>query len=230
MNLIFISLAPVLAIALFIYYKDKYEKEPLKILLLAFGLGVVSVFPIIVIEDFLSKDAASRYISKYTNAAWDAFIVAGFTEELFKFMAFMIVIWWNKNFNEKFDGIIYAVMISLGFAAFENLLYVSRGGVEVGILRAFTAVPLHAVCGISMGFFLGLAKFEKSLYRLFLIFAALFVAIVIHGLYDFIIMAQDELLLLAFIPYIVFIVYIAFRKMKSHSNSSQFKNDPRAEL
>lgn len=229
MNLIFISLAPVLAIALFVYYKDKYEKEPLKLILLAFGLGVVSVFPIIVIEDFLSKDAASRFISKYQNAAWDAFVVAGFTEELFKFLAFMLVIWWNKNFNEKFDGIIYAVMISLGFAAFENLLYVSRGGVEVGILRAFTAVPLHAVCGISMGFFLGFAKFAKQPEKLMLIFSALFVAIVIHGLYDFIIMAQDEILLLLFIPYIIVIIYIAFRKMKSHSNTSRFKNTPRAE-
>ena len=94
------------------------------------------------------------------SAGYTAFVVAGFTEELMKYLAFYFFFWQERNFNEKFDGIIYAVYISLGFAAVENILYVFSGGMGVGFVRAFTAVPAHALFGISMGYYFGLARFD----------------------------------------------------------------------
>jgi len=226
MSIFLIAIAPILAIALFIYYKDKHEKEPIKILLLAFGLGVFSALPIIFVENYLTRKGASIFISIYQNAAWDAFVVAALTEEFFKFLLLMLVIWPNKNFNEKFDGIVYATMVSLGFAALENILYVKSGGIDVGVLRAFTAVPLHAVCGISMGFFIGFAKFSKSKKnKILLIITGLIVAILIHGVYNFIIMSRNQYLLIVFVPYILTILYIAYRKMNFHSKNSRFNNN-----
>lgn len=226
MSIFLIALAPILAIALFIYYKDKHEKEPIKILLLAFGLGIFSALPVIFVENYLSRKGASTFISIYQNAAWDAFVVAAFTEEFFKFLLLMLVIWPNKNFNEKFDGIVYATMVSLGFAALENILYVKNGGVDVGVIRAFTAVPLHAVCGISMGFFIGFAKFSKNKAdKILLIITGLVVAILIHGVYDFILMARNQVLLLVFVPYIFIILYIAYKKINIHSENSRFNNN-----
>jgi RsiW-degrading membrane proteinase PrsW (M82 family) len=222
MNLLIISLAPVIAIVMFVYYRDKYEKEPFKMLVIAFAVGILAVLPILVIETILTKEAGSQFVSKYQSAAYDAFVVAGFTEEFFKFLAFIIVIWTNKNFNEKFDGIIYAVMISLGFATFENILYVFQGGMSVGLLRAFTAVPLHAICGVSMGIFLGLAKFSNK-NTLSLIFLALVVPILIHGLYDFMIMSKDVILLVLFIPYVIALIIFAVKKIKTQSEDSVFK-------
>ena len=65
-------------------------------------------------------------------------------EELFKFLALMFVAFPRKNFNEPFDGIVYSVMIGLGFASFENIMYVFEGGIGVAFMRTFTAVPMHA--------------------------------------------------------------------------------------
>ena len=76
-----------------------------------------------------------------------------------KFLAFYVFFWKERNFNEKFDGIVYAVYIALGFAGIENIVYAFTGGVGVGLVRALTAVAAHALFGVVMGFYFGLAGF-----------------------------------------------------------------------
>jgi RsiW-degrading membrane proteinase PrsW (M82 family) len=90
----------------------------------------------------------------------------------------------NKNFNEPFDGIVYAVMVSMGFATLENVIYVLEYGYETAILRMFTAVPAHATFGVLMGYFLGKAKFTRRK-QLYYSIVALFAATVFHGAYDY---------------------------------------------
>ena len=145
-------------------------------------------------------------------------------EEAFKYLALILLLWRNKNFNEKFDGIVYAVFISLGFAAVENIMYVSRGGMEVAMIRAVTAVPAHALFGIRMGYFLGIARMYPELRKQYL-FLAFFYPFLLHGFYDFILMAQVEWLLLLFIPYLLFLYFVGFRKMAVTSRTSIFRND-----
>ncbi len=220
MSLLILALAPVLLVAFYIYLRDKYEREPIALLVLAFVAGCLIVIPVSIVESRLSVPAQS--MQNYASAGWTAFVVAAFTEESFKFLALMILFWDNKNFNEKFDGIVYAVFISLGFAAVENIMYVMDGGASVGILRAFTAVPAHALFGIVMGYQTGLARFfpkEKS-WRLFL---ALALPILLHGIYDFILMSEHPLLLLVFIPFLVFLWIYGFRRMKDLSDRSVFR-------
>ena len=221
---IFIALAPIVIILFYIYFRDKYEKEPIKILLLTFVLGAITVVPVIFIEKFLSGYWESKFSDthSFSTAAYSAFVVAAFTEELFKFIVFVAIIWRNKNFNERFDGIVYAVFISLGFAAVENVLYVVGNGLPTGILRAFTAVPAHALFGISMGYFLGLAKFSKQNKGLYMLLS-LSVPIILHGLYDFILMSGKNWMLIFFIPLMIFMFIIGFKKMKKHSENSVFK-------
>jgi len=220
MNLLILALAPVLVVAFYIYLRDKYEREPIALLVLAFVAGCLITIPVSIIEGWLSVPAQS--MQTYASAGWTAFVVDAFTEELFKFIALMILFWNNKNFNEKFDGIVYAVFISLGFAAIENIMYVMEGGASVGILRAFTAVPAHALFGIVMGYQVGLARFfpgEKS-WRLFL---ALAIPILLHGIYDFILMTEHPYLLLVFIPFLVFLWRYGFRRMKQLSDRSVYR-------
>jgi protease PrsW len=226
MFLLAISLAPVLLIIVFIYFKDKYEKEPFKTLFWALFLGMIIVIPVVFIEQLLGDYFTQKYAipdGTLPSAAYNAFIVASLTEEGFKMLAFMIFIWRNKNFNEKFDGIVYAALISLGFAAVENVLYVFGNGMGTGILRAFTAVPGHAIFGITMGFFLGLAKFDTIKRGIYLMFAFM-IPFILHGVYDFILMSQETVLLLLFIPYLIFMIIFALKKMKSHSENSVFKH------
>ncbi len=140
-SLLFISLAPVLIIAFYIYSRDKYEKEPLSVLIEALFAGVMIVLPAVLIESVLVLPVRSS--GSLMSAGYSGFIVAGLTEEGMKFLVLYLFFWRNKNFNEKFDGIVYAVFIALGFAGVENIMYVFKGGYGVGITRALTAVPAH---------------------------------------------------------------------------------------
>ena len=221
-SLVFISVAPVLIIALYIYVRDKYEKEPVICLLKALISGILIVFPIVFVEKILFT--LSPEDRGMLTAAYNAFFVASFTEEGLKYLAFMLLFWSNRNFNEKFDGIVYAVFISLGFAAIENVMYVFRGGYEVGYLRALTAVPAHALFGTVMGYYLGIARFYPSR-RITSLFLAFLMPFAWHGLYDFLIMGQRQVLLLIFIPVVIFFWINGFRRMSQLSKASVFRND-----
>jgi len=226
MTLLIISIAPIFILGFYIYFRDKYEKEPIGILLRAFVAGGLAVIPILFIELALGNFWETNFKQQsphLVNAAYDAFVVASFTEELFKFLAFALLIWRNKNFNEKYDGIVYAVFVSLGFAAVENVLYVFDTGIGTGILRAFTAVPAHTIFGITMGYFLGLAKLEE-IGKTSNILKAMIVPFMLHGIYDFILMSEQPLLLLLFVPFMIYMIIFGLRKMKEHSNNSVFKN------
>lgn len=219
MKLILIALAPVVIILLYVYIRDKYDKEPWGMLLKTLVAGAIITIPIIFLEQWLSF-LGNSLIGLWA-AAYRAFVVAAFSEELFKFLALFLIIRKSPYFNERFDGIVYAVFVSLGFAAVENILYVSDGGVHVGLMRAFTAVPAHALFGVVMGFYYGKYLFVK---RFRYIWQALWVPILLHGIYDFILMSQQNLLLLLFIPFLIYLWINGFKKMKYLSDRSIFKS------
>ena len=221
-NLLYISLAPVAIIGLYIYLRDKYEKEPLVCLIKALIIGILIVPPIVFIEKNLLQ--FSEGLPATVSPFYTGFFVAAFTEEGFKLLAFMLFIWKSRDFNERFDGIVYAVYIALGFAAIENIFYVYRGGYEVGLLRALTAVPAHALFAVTMGYHLANAKFypEKRVTQLMLAFIVPFLW---HGIYDSLLMVKKEILLLVFIPVFICLWVSAFRKMKELSATSIFRND-----
>ena len=185
MNIFFllaIALAPGAAIGLYIYWKDKHEREPLGLLVKSFFFGVISTLITLLISWPISRLVPLDPTS-LTQQAVHAFLLVALIEEFSKFIFVRWVLYPNKNFNEPFDGIVYSVTVSLGFAGLENILYVMDGGVEVAILRMFTAVPAHASFGVLMGYFLGKAKFEhkKGHYAIY----ALAVATLFHGAYDY---------------------------------------------
>jgi len=219
-ELLILALAPVLIIALYVYFRDKYEKEPLGLLLRALVAGILITIPVIYTERAMT--AMIPPLPVQGQAFFNAFLVAGFTEELFKFIALYLLIWPNRNFNEKFDGIVYAVFVSLGFAAVENVMYVFQYGVTTGYIRAVVSVPAHALFGIAMGYYFGLARFYPEKRSLFMI-RALFYPVVLHGIFDFILMLGNYILLLGFIPYIIFLYNDGLRRMKILSKESGFR-------
>jgi len=220
-DLLLISLAPIFVIALYIYSRDKYEKEPLSVLFKALLAGILIVLPVVVIEKLLT--IPSENLEGASFAAYTAFIVAGLTEEGMKFLAFYFFFWNNRNFNEKFDGIVYSVYIALGFAGIENVLYVFSGGYGVGIIRALTAVPAHALFGVVMGYYFSLAKFNASRKPVFLLLAFL-LPFLFHGLYNFLLMGNSPALLSAFIPLFIYFWISGFKKMSVLSDASAFRN------
>jgi RsiW-degrading membrane proteinase PrsW (M82 family) len=219
-SILSISLPPIFLIAVYIYFRDKYEKEPIVQLLKSLFTGIVITLPILAAE-YLSGSFSENF-SGFSKSAYNAFIGASLPEEGFKYVGFLVLFWRNKNFNEKFDGIVYSVYISLGFAAVENILYVYSGGFSIGVVRALTAVPAHALFGIVMGFYLGLARFNAQ-YRGRYLFLAIAMPFIWHGAYDTLLLSHNQLLLMLFVPFIVFFWIYGFRKMKELSDSSEFR-------
>lgn len=226
MYLLLLAIAPIITIAFYIYYRDKYEKEPIGLLLLGLFAGGLTVIPISFIEEYLDKFTLSFYGNN--QAIYRGFVVAAFTEELFKYLAALLIFWRNKNFNEKFDGIVYAVFVSLGFAAVENIMYVFNYGIGTGFIRAITAVPLHALCGVFMGYQLGLAKFIKvnSIQRLFY---ALAIPIIFHGFYDFLLMTEEIGYLIIFFPFVIYLWIRGFKRMKV-LNKADFSSEMKKKI
>jgi RsiW-degrading membrane proteinase PrsW (M82 family) len=177
-----IATAPCVAIGLYIYLKDKHEREPIGLLMRAYFYGVLSIGITYIIgkqlNHFITIDEKDL-----TEQAIHAFLIVALVEETSKFIFVRGVLYHNVNFNEPFDGIVYSVMVGMGFATFENILYVLNEGFGVGIMRMFTAVPAHACFAVLMGFYLGKAKFDHK--KGYHTFYALGVATLFHGAYDY---------------------------------------------
>lgn len=224
MNLILMAVAPVMVIIIYIYFQDKYEKEPIGLLLASFLLGaIVSIIIVTLLYVFTGQFIPITDEYSIWQQFIQAFLVVALSEE---FSKYVIVKYFNqpkKAFNEPYDGIIYAVMVSMGFACTENIMYVLEGGYQTAVLRAFTAVPAHATFGILMGYFMGKAKFSNNRFKLNM--AGLFLAVFFHGAYDF-------FLFIRFIPGIsigAFIslavaLYLSRKAIKKHQKNSNFKS------
>lgn len=175
-----IVLAALPALILLWYFNrwDRARSEPTGLLLYTFFLGFVAVIPAAVIE-MLINPLGMPY-PPLLQLAFRAFIVAGLVEEGVKLFVVKHFILNRPAFDEVMDGIIYTVTASLGFAFFENIFY-SFGGPATLIIRGLTAVPLHAVASGIMGYYIGISKFERAdAWK-----QGLFIAVMIHGAYDF---------------------------------------------
>jgi|RhiMetdeSRZDD1v2_1073273.scaffolds.fasta_scaffold16257_7 protease PrsW len=192
LSLLALAVAPGVAIAVYIYSRDKYDREPLKPLLISFLLGMVATAPAIIIQGIL-KPILYKHFPGYT--VWYyvllSFIVVACSEEGSKFMMLRSYAYRNKAFNEPFDGIIYAVMVAMGFATLENIGYVLNYGFKTGILRMFLSVPSHGAFGVLMGYHAGKAKFDPK-HGIRHMVKGILLAVFFHGAFDFFLLLQGS--------------------------------------
>ena len=215
-----LAIAPGIAVILFVYFKDKYEKEPFSLLLKCFLLGTLTIIPPLFIETIF-QGFGPGYAFSNSNIFVYAFFVVGLSEEASKFLLLRIYPYRSKHFNEPFDGIVYSVVISMGFATAENIFYVLEGGAGVGLLRMFTAVPGHAAFAMLMGYYVGLSKFRQHNFGF--LFMGLLAATTAHGFYDFFLFVEDMPgLQVLSIVCLVLIIILSFRAMRIQRNNSPF--------
>ena len=217
-----IAAAPGAAVIVYVYLKDKYEKEPIGLLIKSFLYGFLSIAITLVISVPVNALIPIDETSIREQAV-HAFLLVALIEEFSKFVFVRWVLYNNSNFNEPFDGIVYSVMVGMGFATLENIMYAFDQGVGTAIVRMFTAVPAHATFAILMGYFLGKAKFEKKgfLYSVY----ALAIATVFHGAYDY-------FLFISFVPGIgigalvslVVGLWLSRKAIRIHQVASPFKS------
>ncbi len=191
MLLLALAVAPGIAISLFIYSRTKYRRETLRYLFVAFVLGMLSTLPALVLQ-FLSADVRDDpFHHSIFSFAWYAFVVVALSEEGSKYLVLRFYAYPKKVFNEPFDGILFAVMIGMGFATVENIEYVRQFGWSTGVNRFFLSVPAHASFAVLMGYYVGLAKFRPGR-SLLLMIKGLLIAVLLHGSFDFFLFIQQS--------------------------------------
>ncbi|MDR1066080.1 MAG: PrsW family intramembrane metalloprotease [Clostridiales bacterium] len=223
MSLTALALAPALVCAIYIFIRDKYEKEPFQLLITGVLFGAILTAPIVQTEDFITLFMPDGGL--LMEAAYDSYAVAALSEEGLKYLTLFFLVWRNRNFNERFDGIVYGAFIALGFAGVENVLFVlnpTLGGVNTGLIRAVLSVPAHAIFGIMMGYYFAMIKFEPEK-KYVHAFKAFFVPWLIHGSYDFILLSGMEYMMLALAAFTAYLWFKGYKNMKSHIEASPFK-------
>lgn len=187
-HLMELAVIPGLLIIIYVYGKDKVEKEPKGLIFKLVFFGILSCIAAGYIEGFEDSLLPDYPKGSLEFALQTSFLEAALVEELVKFTALKTGSWNHPSFNYRFDGVVYGASAAVGFAIYENIMYVASYGFETAVVRAFTAVPLHAFCGVFMGVFYSYAKKsdilgQKGKKRLF-IFLSLIVPMLIHGTYD----------------------------------------------
>lgn len=209
------AIVPAVWLLIKVYKLDAVEKEPKRLILRLIGMGMVSTFGAILTETIGSMLIdESTLIGKFLMY----FIVVALSEEGFKYFFLKRTTWKNPDFNYQFDGIVYAVSVSLGFALLENISYVFSYGLSTAIVRAVTAVPGHACFGVFMGTWYGLAKRyanegdvqnEQKCRRM-----AVLIPVLLHGTYDFIASLETGYTWILFILFVIAMFFYTNRLLK----------------
>ena len=224
--ILFLTFFPILLIAILTYYKDK-DKEPIHILLLLFLLGIVSCFIVMILSLLLSKFIPFMKLRRqdmdFINIILYSFIGVALLEEICKWIFVYFKGYKHKEFEETYDIIIYSIFVSLGFAFFENCLYIVNTNPRIlpVILRTLSSVPGHVCNSIFMGYYLSMAKQfnyqkNKKLEKQNIILSII-VPTILHGIYDFFIMSGYKILIITFFVFIIILYIISIKKLQKIS-------------
>ena len=225
-TLALLAVLPAIVLLVVIYRADNIEKEPFSLMAKVFGLGALTTISAMILEEI------GMYILSFffytPNALYtffEMFCVVALAEEAGKYFVLKKATWKNKEFNFSFDGIVYSVCASLGFATLENILYVFQGGFSTAVMRAITAVPGHCIFGIFMGIYYGIAKGcelrgDENGKKLNLK-KALLVPIFLHGFYDFSCSLEYDGMFLVFILLEIFMTVNAIKMVKKMSKEDK---------
>ncbi len=211
-GLVAAAVLPVLFYLFFVYKKDSM-KEPVKILLKCFVGGMFSIILSLLISVPVSTLSA-YFVTPEAKAFFTAFMQAAIPEETAKLAVLFWLVWKSKDFDQHYDGIVYAVFVSLGFAMVENIMYVVEGGLGVAVIRAVLSVPGHGFFGVFMGYHIALARFHSGSQRTRQLLLAFLVPVILHGIFDYLLfysgyVSENSMLVLTvFIAFFVFIVWL----------------------
>ena len=223
--IVYIAIIPSILLCLYIYYMDVVEKEPIHLLLTLFFVGVLLTVPASFLEQLIISATELDYYNVKDSFVL-SFVVIALVEEGYKFIALFFSSWKNKEFNHKYDAIVYAVFISLGFATLENIEYIRNNSINIALYRGIISVPAHAFYAVASGFFLGLAK-EKSINKetkkmLLYLFFALLVPIILHGLFDFFILTENKIMFWVFFSFVASLYLLSYYLIKKTNKGELF--------
>jgi RsiW-degrading membrane proteinase PrsW (M82 family) len=190
---LFTAIAPSIFLVCYFYKQDIKKPEPKHLVTGIFFLGIIFTIPAFILEVLFNKIFGFVMSGTIIYDLVHAFVIAAFIEESIKLFVVTQFAYNNVDFDEAMDGIIYTIVASLGFACMENLIYVAKCGFPIAWVYAITAVPMNAVASGMMGYYIGKAKFSKNkTEENSLISKGLWYAVLIHGIYDFLLFASPR--------------------------------------
>jgi len=216
---------PALFLMRYIYLKDKIEKEPLPMLMKLCLSGIYAAFLALLLEMLGGELLANMQFSSRTYFVIADAVMIGISEELSKFFFLYRRTWRSPHFNYRYDGVVYAVFVSLGFAAFENVMYLLQYGLSIAVSRGLLAVPAHMAFGVFMGSFYGSAKIydvygkegKAFLYNFF----GVFVAAALHAFYDACAMLDNDTAMMLFIGFVIVMYIVVIHKVRHESRTDR---------
>ena len=227
--LIAAAVVPAAVLLIYVYRKDRIEKEPVKLLISLVLWGILATFLAVVTESVGAIVLAYLLPGGENNARygfWMFFVVVALSEELFKYLILRWRTWRSPEFNCRFDGVVYAVFVSLGFALWENIGYVLAYGLGAALMRAITAVPGHASFGVFMGAYYGLARRSENRgehgLSVFWRFLAVLIPTLIHGMYDYIAVSETETISGTFVAFVLIVFVLAFVLIRQLSKRDEY--------
>jgi protease PrsW len=212
--LVMIALAPCVLWLWIIYKKDKYAPEPLWLVIRTFLVGAGMAIPAALIEYVLLPTSLQENLT-LASAAYQAFLVAGVTEEAVKFLAVRSTVYKSVHFEEPSDGLVYAAAAALGFAALENVFYLLSYGWATILVRGLSSNLGHVLFSCLWGYPLALTKLGRLKSRVW-VWLGWLAAVLAHGIFDFLLMRSNGYSWLA-IPFFVAMLVI-FLLMFRHAN------------
>ena len=161
---IFISILSSIIFISAILYSDRKSKEPGYMIALALLSGVFTIAVSLLVGKVILPHL--NYLN-YESYTFVKVLIFAFVEESAKLTVLYFFIQKNSNFDDVYDGFVYSSLIALSFAAFETVMYVFTetdfsSMIHLGIIRGITSIPLHLICGIVMGYYVGTEKFTKK--------------------------------------------------------------------
>jgi RsiW-degrading membrane proteinase PrsW (M82 family) len=189
-------LPPLIAVLVYLYLRYKFSQWSFSLLFKSFLWGMISILLVLVVQVLASYLELDK-LHNIRRVLFYSLVIMAFFAELGKYIILRGFIYPKEVFKTPVDGIIFSVMISMGFATMNNILYfINIPDLSVNIPNALTAGPANAIFGVLMGFFIGLGKLRKM--RFIDSMTGLAAAVFFHGLYDFCLLTKDYRLLWAF--------------------------------
>jgi RsiW-degrading membrane proteinase PrsW (M82 family) len=216
-SIILAAVAPGVSLLCYFYLRDKYMSEPISMVARLFIFGVIIVFPTMVIQRALVLGFGENHFAF-------SFIYSAGIEECIKFFIVYYVIYKHVYFDEPYDGIVYAVALSLGFATMENVIYavLDFSSFSHLLFRAFLPVSAHALFGVLMGYQLGKAKFNPAKEYKYLR-RALLLPLVFHGIFDYILLDFTNTWLWFILPLMFILWFFSLRMLNKANDRSPFR-------
>jgi RsiW-degrading membrane proteinase PrsW (M82 family) len=212
------AIAPGISLLTYVYLKDRYDAEPVHMVVRMFLLGMLVVIPIMVIQRGLLLWFGDSPVAF-------AFLISAGVEESLKWFVLYHIIYNHTEFDEPYDGIVYATAVALGFATLENVLYAFFQPSSFGslLVRALLPVSGHALFGVTMGYYLGKAKFAAGPRTRLFLALSIILPLFWHGLYDWIMLTAKSDWMWFIVPLMAYLWIRGIRRIQRANSRSPFR-------